>query len=162
MPVLKCVKREKFAQGVATGKTQADAYREANPNCVERKWKDETIWKRASEWMGSGEVAGRVAELRAGAAERNKITVDDLISELDEARTVALTAGPSPQSSAAVAATMGKAKLLGYDKQLIEHTGKDGAPIQLQAVDTSGLSVAEKRALLQLVEKMESSAAAVS
>lgn len=122
MPILKCVKREKFAQGVAAGKTQADAYREANPNCVERKWKDETIWSKASEWMADGKVAERVVELKGGVAERHKITVDDLIGELDEARVVALTA-LNPQSSAAVAATMGKAKLLGYDKQQVDIGG---------------------------------------
>lgn len=153
MPILKCTKREKFAQGVAAGKTQADAYREANPNCVERKWKDETIWSKASEWMADGKVAERVDELKAGAAERHKITVDDLIGELDEARTVALTAGPSPQSSAAVAATMGKAKLLGYDKQMVELTGKDGAPIQVETVDLSALTVAELKTMKALLEK---------
>ena len=38
--------------------------------------------------------------------------MDDLIRELEEARTAALTAD-SVQSAAAVSATMGKAKLLG-------------------------------------------------
>ena len=46
------------------------------------------------------------------------------IRELEEARTAALTA-ESPQSSAAVAATMGKAKVLGMlvDKSEVKNEG---------------------------------------
>lgn len=43
----------------------------------------------------------------------SKITLDDLMTELDEAR---LTAKDNGQASAMVAATMSKAKLLGLDK----------------------------------------------
>lgn len=154
MPVLKCVKRERFAQGVAAGKTQADAYREANPGCVERGWKDETIWKRASEWMASGEVAGRVAELRAQVAEKALWTREDSVRAL-----IPIVDGAERENDR-IAAVKVLNDMHGFNAPIkTEITGKDGAPIQLQAVDTSGLSVAEKRALLQLVEKMESSAA---
>ena len=54
------------------------------------------------------------AAIKAGQnniGKRNELTIDDIIKELEEARTAALTA-ESPQSSAAVAATMGKAKVL--------------------------------------------------
>ncbi|RIQ42397.1 terminase small subunit, partial [Bordetella avium] len=44
-------------------------------------------------------------------------------------RQAALSA-ETAQSSAAVAATMGKAKLLGLDKQVIEHSGPGGGPIK--------------------------------
>ena len=55
-------KMEKFAQCIADGMTQADAYRTAfNAGNM----KPETIHKRASELMSSGEVKGRVSELRA-------------------------------------------------------------------------------------------------
>lgn len=55
------VKQEKFCQAVANGMTQADAYRSAfNASNM----KDATIWKRASELMVNGAVAGRVAQLR--------------------------------------------------------------------------------------------------
>jgi hypothetical protein len=61
-------------------------------------------------------VAQRVDELRGViremAEEALKITVDDLVRELDEARLIALGA-VKPQSAAAVSATLGKAKLLG-------------------------------------------------
>ena len=52
---------------------------------------------------------------------RHVMTVGDLLKELEEARQAALGA-ENPQSSAAVAATMGKAKILGLDKQIVEQT----------------------------------------
>lgn len=55
-------KQEKFAQCVADGMTQADAYRSAFD--VATTTKQETIHKRASELMSDGAVSGRVAELR--------------------------------------------------------------------------------------------------
>lgn len=54
-------KQEKFAQEVANGKTQADAYRAAY-SCEASK--PETVQKRASELMADGAVKGRVEELR--------------------------------------------------------------------------------------------------
>lgn len=56
------VKQEKFAQYVADGMTQADAYRAAFDVGVNTK--PETVRKRASELMDNGDVAGTVEELR--------------------------------------------------------------------------------------------------
>ena len=39
-------KQESFAAELAKGKTQAEAYRIAFPESL--KWKDESIWQRAS------------------------------------------------------------------------------------------------------------------
>ena len=58
-------KQEAFAQAVASGKTQADAYRCAFDA---ENMKAETIHKRASELMDNGEVAGRVAHLKSALA----------------------------------------------------------------------------------------------
>lgn len=55
-------------------------------------------------------------------SERNNIAVDSLLAELEVSRLAALNAS-TPQVSAAVAATMSKAKLLGFDKQIINHVG---------------------------------------
>ncbi|MDG6264490.1 terminase small subunit, partial [Glaesserella parasuis] len=54
----------------------------------------------------------------------HKLTVDDLLDELEVAREKALE---REQLSVAVSATMGKAKLLGLDKQVINHTSSDGS-----------------------------------
>jgi hypothetical protein len=55
-------KQEKFAQCVADGMTQADAYRAAFN--VSPDSKIQTAIKRASELMLDGDISGRVAELR--------------------------------------------------------------------------------------------------
>lgn len=55
-------KQEKFAQCVADGMTQADAYRSAFD--VGPKTKNETVWDSASKLMADPLVSHRVAELR--------------------------------------------------------------------------------------------------
>lgn len=94
-----------------------------------------TVHVKASELLADGKVSVRVAELREEHAKRHRITVDDLLSELEEARQAALTAEIA-QSAAAVGATMGKAKLLGLDKQIIDHTSSDGSmgPTRIEIV----------------------------
>lgn len=85
------------------------------------------------------QVIARIAELQNAAKERNMITVDSLLAELEENRQAALTA-ETPQSSAATAATMGKAKLLGLDKQIIEHTGPGGSVLIPTTIQLTGPS----------------------
>ena len=55
-------KQEAFAQAIASGLNQSDAYRSAYSAGA---MKAETIQKRASELMANGGVAGRVASLRS-------------------------------------------------------------------------------------------------
>ncbi len=118
-------KQEMFCLELSTGKTQADAYRAAYNAS---KMKPETVQKRASELMDNGEVAGRVAMLRTEVQKRYEVTREDILRELEEARSFAMT-GERPQASAMVAASMGKAKILGYITDKAEVTGADGAPI---------------------------------
>ncbi|MDH0520856.1 terminase small subunit [Achromobacter xylosoxidans] len=118
-------KQEAFALAYLETGNASEAYRRAY-NAA--KMKPAVVAVKASELLAHGKVSVRVAELQASHAERHKLTVDDLLRELEEARQAALTA-ESVQSSAAVAATMGKAKLLGLDKQVIEHSGPNGGPI---------------------------------
>jgi len=87
------------------------------------KMKQEVIAVKACEMLKKGNIEVMVEELRAKAAEEAVITVHDLIKELEEARMAALTA-ETVQASAATSATMGKARLLGLDKQIIESTNK--------------------------------------
>ena len=70
----------------------------------------------------NAQIQARVREIAATAAKRNEVTEDSLIAELEQARIAALEA---QQASAAVAATMGKAKVCGL---LVERkeTGKPG------------------------------------
>ena len=59
---------------------------------------------------------------REELAQRSRCTLDSLLRELEETRVSALNR-ETPQCGAAVAATMGKAKLCGLDKQLVELSG---------------------------------------
>jgi phage terminase small subunit len=52
---------------VLNGGDRYKAYRKAYPHSV--KWKDKTVWSRASELFADGEVQGRVEELQAKARE---------------------------------------------------------------------------------------------
>ncbi|WP_054461530.1 terminase small subunit, partial [Achromobacter sp. 2789STDY5608628] len=102
-------KQEAFALAYVETGNASEAYRRAYDA---GKMKPDSINRKAKELLDNGKITARVTELQAGHADRHKLTVDDLLRELEEARQAALTA-ETAQSSAAVAATMGKAKLLG-------------------------------------------------
>lgn len=118
-------KEEKFARAFIETGSKSDAYRQAYKIGT---MSDQVISSKAYEVSVKPMVAARIDELRESARERHKITVDTLLAELEENRQAALCA-ETPQASAATAATMGKAKLLGLDKQVIEHTGPGGGAI---------------------------------
>lgn len=105
MPTLKNAKYEAFAQGLAKGRSQEDAYAEAG-------FKPHR--QNASRLMTNDDIQRRVAELQGKAAQKVSITVESLATELEEARQIAIT---EKQSSAAVSATMGKAKLFGLGSE---------------------------------------------
>lgn len=58
--------QEAFARGVASGLSQAEAYRQAYPRS--RKWKAEAVHQQASRLMALPQVSSRVKELRDAAA----------------------------------------------------------------------------------------------
>ena len=121
-------KQEKFCQLYIELGNASEAYRQAYDAS---KMKPETIKRKAQELLENGTItATHIAKLKAEHKERHNITVDDLIAELEEARQIAKDP-IKPQPSAMVSATMGKAKILGFDKQVVELSGKDGGPIDL-------------------------------
>ena len=69
------------------------------------------------------DVALKISAIRAWHREEHDITVGGLLEELEEARALAML---TEQPGSAISATMGKAKMVGLDKQIVEHTGKDG------------------------------------
>lgn len=75
-------------------------------------YSEKTAYSQGHRLLKNVEIANAIKAGQKDIAKRNELTIDDIIKELEEARTAALTA-ESPQSSAAVAATMGKAKVLG-------------------------------------------------
>lgn len=96
----------------------------ATQAAIRAGYSEKSAYSIAGENMKKPEIVDAIAKGRAEIAKRNGLTIDDIIKELEEARTAALTA-ESPQSSAAVAATMGKAKVLGMlvDKSEVKNEG---------------------------------------
>mgnify|MGYP000422757604 CR=1 FL=1 len=129
------IKQEAFCQAYIETGNASQAYRTAY---AADKMKTDSINRKAKELIDNGKIAARVAELQGEIKERHNVTVDSLIAELEEARQAALSA-ETPQSSAAVSATMGKAKLTGLDKQIIEHSGPNGGAIQIETSPMSTL-----------------------
>lgn len=66
MRLMLTAKQEAFAQAIADGRSQADAYWLAYD--VGPRTKPETVYKRASELMADGQVAERVEALRSELA----------------------------------------------------------------------------------------------
>ncbi|MGP2822157.1 terminase small subunit [Serratia ureilytica] len=129
------IKQEAFCQAYIETGNASEAYRSSY---AAENMKPDAIHVQASKLLDNPKIALRVAELRSEIKERHSVTVDSLLAELEEARQAALTA-ETPQSSAAVAATLGKAKLTGLDKQIIEHTGPGGGAIQIETSPMSTL-----------------------
>ncbi len=125
MPVLKNARHETFAQGLAKGMSATDAYAAAG-------YKGDR--KAASNLWTNMDIKERVTELQSKAIKKVEITVDSLAQELEEARAIALA---EKQSSAAVSATMGKAKLFGLG---VEHRRMSGT-IQIVNITIEQLSV---------------------
>lgn len=128
-------KQEAFCLAYIETGNASEAYRKAY-NAT--KMKPASVNVKASELLADGKVTVRVAELRGAAAERNEVTVDSLIAELEEAREIAKQ---EAQPSAMVSATMGKAKITGHDKQIIEHSGPGGGPIQQASLTAEEFAV---------------------
>lgn len=120
------IKQEAFALAYVETGNASEAYRQAYDAAG---MKPASINRKAKELMDNGKIAARVEQLQSKAVERHEITVSDLIRELEEAR-VAASTSEKPQAAAMVAATMGKAKLLGLVTDRQELSGKDGGPIQ--------------------------------
>lgn len=112
-------KQEAFCLAYIETGNASEAYRQAYET---EDMKSETVHRKAKELMDNGKITARIEELKAEHSERHKLTVDDLLKELEEAR---LLAKEKENPNAMTQATMGKAKLLGLDKQVIDHTSSD-------------------------------------
>jgi len=130
-------KQEKFAQLYVELGSAAEAYRQSYDAS---RMKPESIHRRAHGLLEHVKIKARIETIREAARERNLVTVDSLLVELEQARQIALGA-ETPQTAAAVSATMGKAKLVGLDKQILDLRSGDGSmtpqptTIQIVAAD---------------------------
>lgn len=86
---------------------------------------------RASDLMQKPRIKKEIARLRRAIVKEFKMTIESLVEELEEARQLALNGDPEsgtrPTASAAVSATMGKAKVCGLDKQVVDHVSSDNS-----------------------------------
>lgn len=108
-------KQEKFAQEVASGKSQADAYRAAY-NCA--KSKPESIVQNASRLMADANVSSRVAELKAQLSEKALWSREDSVNAL-------LSVIQNPDKQRDVVAAVKELNLMhGYEApKEIKHSG---------------------------------------
>ena len=114
--------QEKFCRVFVETGNASKAYRQAYKS--DRK-NANTVAVDASRLLDKPNVNRRIGQLREVHQKRHNVTVDSIVAELEEARQMALNAA-TPQTSAAVAASMGKAKVYGLDKLLIELSGEVG------------------------------------
>ena len=128
------IKQEKFCNLYIELGNASEAYRQSY-NC--QKMKDETVNRTANALLNDRKITARIDELRNELAKRHDITKDTLITELEEARQIAKE---TAKAASMVSATMGKARILGLDKQVIEHTGTNGTPLQLPTFNIVGVA----------------------
>ena len=116
------MKREIFCQRFVETGNASRAYREAYNS------KSQHAGAMAHALMQIPEVAERIEDWKVIHGAMHCATVESLLNEYEEARVVALTVD---NPSAAVAAITGKARILGLDKEVKEHTGKGGEPLSV-------------------------------
>ena len=123
-------KQELFAQVYLETSNASEAYKQAyntqaNTNTVNRK---------ASQLLKHPEVSTHIIELQNEQRKKHHLTLDDILQELEQTRLLALK---NKQCSAAISATMSKAKLLGLDKK----AGTNTDPLTAFIASIQGSSV---------------------
>lgn len=134
MPVLKSPKHERFAQELAKGKTELQAYELAG-----YKPDDGNASKLASRL----EIRARIQEITGAAAVRAEVTVASLIAEAEAARQLAMDI---EAPAAAIAAVREKGVLSGKRIERSEH----GRPREFEAMSADELRDSIARDLAEL------------
>jgi len=132
MPVLTNPKWEIFAQELAKGATQSEAYGAAGYSPQR---------SNAARLITNDSIVSRVAELQAIAGANAEVTIESLIREADELQRLARTSG---QYSASITALTAKAKLAGLWVEKSESTR-----IQRQPTDLTDEEIVDRIAKLR-------------
>jgi len=124
----------RFVDAVIKGKTYSEAYAKAGYKTTKGNNTDSA----ASRLSRNVKVEAAIVATRRAAAQRAEITVDTIVERLEEIRRVALEVDP-PQASAAVAAVMGQAKVLGLviDRSQVDITHHKPAPFPTKILELS-------------------------
>ena len=124
------IKQEAFAQKYIETGNASEAYRHAYGT----KGKPETVARSAHDLVQHPKVSARLAQLREAVAKAHGVTIASLIGELEEARQVGKG---KEQAAAMVAATMGKAKLAGLDKDAGDDED-EALPVKIEVMVRDG------------------------
>jgi len=117
-------KQEKFAQAIADGMKQAEAYRHAYNA---QNMKPETIHQQASRIVADRNVAARIAELRSKLEKKALWTREMSVKALAEAFQIART-GKNAQAMTGAVKELNA--MHGFNApEKVELTGKDGTPL---------------------------------
>ncbi len=116
------IKQENFVLAYIETGNASEAYRQAYDA---DRMKPETINRKAFELLDNGKITARLDAVQAEHRDRHDVTVDSICAELETARKQALKAD---QNSAAIAASMGKAKMHGLFSE--RHIHVDERPLK--------------------------------
>lgn len=101
--------QQAFAEFLAAGDNQADAYRKAYP--ASANWTNNALYVNASKLAKHKGVLAAVKELRAPAVAAAELTIESHLAELARLREFALRTN---QPGAAVTAEMARGKVAGF------------------------------------------------
>lgn len=96
----------------------------ATQAAIRAGYSEKTAASIGEENLRKPDISASIAEAQQAKAKKLDITVESILAELEEARQLALR---TEKAAPAVAASMGKAKILGMEKQVIDHTSSDGS-----------------------------------
>jgi len=124
-------KQEAFAQAVADGMTQSDAYRKAYDTKTKS---DKSVNEVSSQLMANLKVASRVAELRAKLEAKALWSREDSVNVLKQVAKLGLDSESHAKVADAVNAVQALNKMHGYDAPTkVEHSGGVGVQVVAMA-----------------------------
>lgn len=136
-------KQEAFARAYFETGNAAEAYRRSYN--VSELTRDSWIYVEACQLLDNPKISQRVKSLRAQAERLSIFTRQKALEELEEARLAAHQLG---QASAAVSAITQKAKLCGFDRSVVELTGKDGGPLESSVTHNGEIAISGTAAFI--------------
>lgn len=71
------IRQEKFAQKYVECGNASEAYRYAYPSST--KWKDKTVWEKASRITANDKVKARIEELKEASRQASQITREEIL-----------------------------------------------------------------------------------
>lgn len=146
MPALQNAKHELFAQALAKGKSQVEAYEAAGYQA-----RGKSAHESASRLSSTVKVRDRLAELQGRAAARAEITLAGITSDLQRLAVKAEAMEGPGAIQAARQCTMDIAKLHGL---IVDHkrlTGANGGPIEFNLAGLTDEQLAQYAQLIAAI-----------